>query len=597
MTLGPRDFSPPLSWLIVLCLWALCSAAMIWASWHFIAPMNFRDPDDALRLVQVRELLAGQSWFDLTQYRIHPPSGTPMHWSRIVDLPIAFVIATMTPLFGTGEAERIALIVVPLTLLLALFVIVQLICKQLGLQRRVGLLASAMLATSLPILIQFAPMRIDHHGWQILLGGVGLYGLMRAAHGWCHGGLIAGLAFAGWMQVSIEGLPYAVAAGAVLGVRTILCERSWPELRDYMLSLTAGSAILLFSTHAPADALIFWCDAMSPGFLAPLALATGGLLSARALLPFKTPGQRIAPLAVGAAAGLAGFLLLSRQCLAGPFETLDPIVYQLWYRAVLEGLPIAAQKPDLQAMIILPSLIGLFGAGAAAWSADHPARRAAWASLLAMQIAAFFVSIDVMRAMGFAHLTALPGNAWLLAVLMGKAQRLRTMTLRVALTAGTIVMTPFGAASATAAAIDDAKNVGASATTDEIPDRFQCTTWKTLRGLDALPRATLFTPLDIGAHMLVYTHHDVVATGHHRNAEGMKSVLEGLLARPDAAHALVRKTGARYLVYCAGENEVAKYAKLRPDSLIAHLMSGDVPKWLTPVAMRTGETVKVFRIG
>ena len=37
------------------------------------------------------------------------------------------------------------------------------------------------------------------------------------------------------------------------------------------------------------------------------------------------------------------------------------------------------------------------------------------------------------------------------------------------------------------------------------------------------------TMLDIGAHMLVYTHHSVDATGHHRNAEGMAEAISGLV--------------------------------------------------------------------
>ena len=45
--------------------------------------------DDAMRLVEVRDLLAGQGWFDLTQYRLSPPGGVAMHWSRLVDVPLA----------------------------------------------------------------------------------------------------------------------------------------------------------------------------------------------------------------------------------------------------------------------------------------------------------------------------------------------------------------------------------------------------------------------------------------------------------------------------------------------------------------------------
>ncbi|OYW62342.1 MAG: hypothetical protein B7Z31_01275, partial [Rhodobacterales bacterium 12-65-15] len=45
--------------------------------------------DDLMRLQQVRDWLGGQSWFDTTQYRILPPEGVSIHWSRYVDLGIA----------------------------------------------------------------------------------------------------------------------------------------------------------------------------------------------------------------------------------------------------------------------------------------------------------------------------------------------------------------------------------------------------------------------------------------------------------------------------------------------------------------------------
>ena len=168
------------------------------------------------------------------------------------------------------------------------------------------------------------------------------------------------------------------------------------------------------------------------------------------------------------------------------------------------------------------------------------------------------------------------------------------MPLRVGLTAATVIATPFGAASATAAALDN-QQVPTKAVS-QVPDRFRCTTQETLRGLDALPRATLFTPLDIGAHVLVYTHHSVVATGHHRNAEGMKEAISGLIATPEDARRIVTATGANYVALCLGENEVVKYAKREPASLIAGLRKGEHPDWLVPVPMRKGESIKVYRV-
>ncbi|TJX25432.1 MAG: GtrA family protein, partial [Mesorhizobium sp.] len=40
------------------------------------------DNDSLLQLVEVRDLLAGQGWFDLHQYRMGLEGGFVMHWSR-----------------------------------------------------------------------------------------------------------------------------------------------------------------------------------------------------------------------------------------------------------------------------------------------------------------------------------------------------------------------------------------------------------------------------------------------------------------------------------------------------------------------------------
>jgi hypothetical protein len=589
----PRSLSRTATVGVLLAIWAAVCTALLIVDWHFVGPMNFRDPDDALRLVQVRDLLNGQSWFDLTQHRIHPPTGVPMHWSRLVDLPIALVLAALKPLLGTPLAERATLLIVPLLQLLALMLLTYKLSRRLGLGKGTAFLSVAMLATSLSILIQFAPMRIDHHGPQILAGGVAMFALLNTWRRDGMAGTIAGIAMACWLQISVEGLPCAVAMGGVLAVRHMLRVDRWPDFRNYLVALTVGSTVLLFGTRYPSAALVPWCDSFSPAYLFPLALTCVTVLVTSRSTPSNEMARRALPLVLGGAVGAAAFLLLGHQCMAGPFETLPPIVYNNWFMAVKEGMPIWTQSRDLQAMIVIPAVLGLFGSMIGMRRAVCPEHRMAWASLLAMQLVSFAISLDLMRAMSFAHLLALPGNAVLLARLLGAAQRLRTMPLRVVLSAGTVVLTPFGASAAMAAALDPH---APPAQSDAVADRFRCTTYASLRGLDALPTATLFTPLDIGAHLLAYTHHSVVATGHHRNAEGMKEAISGLLATPDDARAIVTATGARYVVLCRGENEVVKYARRNPHSLIAGLIKDKHPDWLVPVAMRPGELVRVYRV-
>src|SRR5690606_33645136 len=91
----------------VALVWLLLCILLFVRGFSEIAGYQFRDPDDMLRLVQVRDLLAGQGWFDLHQYRIDGPTGTLMHWSRLVDIPLALAIGLLTPLVGSATAELV----------------------------------------------------------------------------------------------------------------------------------------------------------------------------------------------------------------------------------------------------------------------------------------------------------------------------------------------------------------------------------------------------------------------------------------------------------------------------------------------------------
>ena len=68
--------------------------------------------DDFMRLVQVKDLLAGQAWNDLAQHRLGP-AGTEMHWSRLPDVPIALVSLALSPLLGPDDALAAAALVLP----------------------------------------------------------------------------------------------------------------------------------------------------------------------------------------------------------------------------------------------------------------------------------------------------------------------------------------------------------------------------------------------------------------------------------------------------------------------------------------------------
>src|SRR6202790_1181547 len=97
--------------IMIALLWAVvvCSLA---APAIKDAVFDAMSTDDAMRLVEVRDLIAGQGWFDLMQHRLDPP-GVSMHWSRVIDAPLAALIVMLRPLTGAAGAEAVTLILWP----------------------------------------------------------------------------------------------------------------------------------------------------------------------------------------------------------------------------------------------------------------------------------------------------------------------------------------------------------------------------------------------------------------------------------------------------------------------------------------------------
>jgi hypothetical protein len=158
---------------IWLLLWLAISVVLIFTGWDNIITRSGWDPDDQLRMVQLRDFLNGQSWFDITQYRMNAPAGAPMHWSRFVELPLALVILLASPLFGQPIAEMLAGTLIPLLGLGLTALLLGQIATQLA-GRNAGIVAVVLTFLSPDIIPQFRPMRIDHHGWQILMACLAL---------------------------------------------------------------------------------------------------------------------------------------------------------------------------------------------------------------------------------------------------------------------------------------------------------------------------------------------------------------------------------------------------------------------------------------
>lgn len=569
--------------LLALLGWLLGTAVMLALFRSDIATLGFRDPDDAMRLVQIRDWIGGQAFWDVSQHRVNPPLGGPMHWSRIVDMPVAALILLFTPLLGATQAEILACVIVPLLLLggltAALFIAARRIAGPI-----VALLSVVLLLTAPSILVQFTPLRIDHHGWQILLAAIALCGATddRPARG----GIVAALALALWLQISSESLPYVALFGAAFALRHWIARDQAPRFIAFALTLGGVALPLLVLLRGPNAAMASHCDALSYVYVWPLVAFAIATLAAARLIGTATAPRRLAIAMIGGGAALATFALTGGPCLSGdPFAALGPLAYKLWYLQVMEGRPIWEQSLSMRGVILLPSLLGLAASLLAARATQGEARMR-WLLLALLLLGTTGVAMLVMRALSVAHVLALPGIAWLLIALFRRIQGMRTALVRVSGSVALALLTPVGLSALWTAL--------ASTPEPTAQKGGDCRSATLLAPLHALPPATLFAPLDLGPDILARTGHSVIGTAHHRNAVGITTVIQGFVDRPHQAHATIARTRATYLVTCNGLNELRLYAKTNPAGLAALLAKGAPPAWLEQLP--TKGPLRLYRI-
>ena len=572
----------------VMLIWlGLCLVSLV-VNARSIIDIVFPDPDDLLRLLQVRDWIGGQSWFDVHQYRINPPSGAAMHWTRLIDPPIAALILALRPVLGQHLAELVAMTAVPLLTLGCVIALVARFARRMF-TPEVALFACLVTAVSVPVLHQLRPMRIDHHGWQIVMALIALNAAFSENPR--KGGALAGLALAFWLTISIEGLPMAAAFMGLFALRWLRDWRASAWLSWGMAGLAAGSIGFWLLGHHPAELALEYCDAVSAAHLALLGIAAAGcVLAARLQAPQMW--QQLFALGLAAAGGLAAAAWLAPQCARGDtFAALDPVVRQFWYLRIHEGLPIWHQPIDIAVQILglpLLALVSLFLA-----SQRETGLRWIKAEYALLVIAALAVAVLVERASAVAATFAAPAAAALVRRWLDRAGTLASPGRRLVLTLAALVAL---APAIPVAAVVNLVEPEQRALNQQVRKSAKCELAKNLRGVNALPPAYFLSTLDTGPSLLYASHHRIVASGHHRSSAAMRDVIDAFRGTPEQAHAIISRRGIAYVAYCPGLYEPMMYVAEAPDGLMARLERNEVPAWLEPVALKDVNGLKVYRV-
>lgn len=578
-------------WKVFILCWAAVSALLIWLMKGHMANLYFRDPDDALRLVEVRDWISGQSWFDVTQYRVNPPTGGPMHWWRLLDVPIAFGIVVLAPALGQHGAEIVTLSVYPL-LLLGLFLFVMgRIGAQMGGSVIAGL-TTVYAGTQFYTVNQFAPLRIDHHGWQLILATL-LFGLFLRAPT-RRTMLLSGVVLAAYLCISLEALPYAVLFG-IIPAFGYLRNADTAKPLTFLLAGVAGAALFLtISTRGLDPFLHSACDALTLPYLA--AICTSAILFP--LLNRLLPGGvvwRIVTLAFVGIAGLVTAIAIAPQCSNGPFGQLDPLVYEIWYLNIAEGQPILQRDIGIILAALLPSLFAMIGYAIGWRKAQDDIGRRKRAVALWLTFGSMLVSLFVTRGMYVANAFAAPGGALLLLNVFRRARAVNHTLARICATLATAVLIPLIPAGLLSAAAGYSQNLNNKLSPADEAEA-SCREPARAKPLMQLPRSLLFAPIDLSPSILVETDHSVTVTGHHRNGIELKRTLTAFTRSIRRAQDAIIGSGADYLVYCPDAAEMKLYSEIQEHGLLEQLERGDTPAWLSPVLIPKDRGYRIYRI-
>jgi hypothetical protein len=577
---------PPLALVTVI------SALLIYAVQAWLdagQPAPSVDNDDIVRLTMVRDFLAGQAWYDNMLYRLGV-DGTAMHWSRLVDAPIALLVL-IGNWFAPNAGEAFAAHAWPAILfclgLTGFAVAVRRIAPQAGLLP--GIISGAL---GLSMAGKFETGSFDHHNVQQLLSiwliAMACAGARPARDGW-----VAGILAASMLAVGIETLPLLAGFGVALGISWLFNFGHDPVFfRRFGQSLGLSALVLFVLLVPPSRYLTTSCDAYS-AFHLTLAVSGGAALAALTshILTARRFGERLACLALSGAVVIGLLGILFPACVSNPLGELPPLVLSQWLNHVQEAQSsfAMAQKNPWQVATVL-GMAGL-ALSVSLWHVAANRARAAYLIMFSAIAAAFAVTLWQFRGyILLVPLSALALTAWpaLMAQTAGLLPALKRalawlsaciLSWQVVAVMFMILLEPSSAPAA-----------------KPLTPVQNCLAKEAYSGLAQLEPGLVFGVTNSGPSVLAFTHHRTLAGPYHRNPQGILRSIEAMIGTPAQAQAIIREMRADLVIACVQGREDTGYAKTSPNGFMAGLLRGETPDFLEPVQASANDPLRIWRV-
>jgi len=576
-----RAIASPIAWCLLVTI-------------DFILTANLRgvvdglgDPDDAVRLLSVRDLLHGAPWFDTTLPRIGAPVALVSHWSRFIDAPLALLIGGLTPVLGVDRAELITRIVWPAILLFVLLLIVVRDAHRRG-GAWAAVVALVLAMTSITATVQFSPGRIDHHNAMILCTIGGLLCFERSAAdrraGWIAGVLLGLALVVGYEPIALIVPAFAIAAAiGVWNGDTAAAARA-------MSAAAITMSMALAATMRSSRWMPIRCDAMAINVPLAVACCAIGLWWID-----RTRYGRIGRFAIAgtsAIVAVALFAALEPACLRGPFAQVSPEVHRLWLDHVMETKSVFAivesNAPLGWSFIVFTVL------GAAAQIVEARRRPGSGAALGAgITVLAFVLGCWQVKLMPYASWRA----ATALAVFVAHLGGVHRFSVDVTRVAAACLVSQAAWMLAFAPASGPSRGSADRAAADDVAIAGRCLDVRSFSPLSRLAPGLVASDLELGPYIAVTTDHRVVAAPYHRLEAGILANHAILTSPPQEAVLKIHELGVNYVAVCqaiAGRQQAIE--AIIPDSLEARLLRNEPVAFLDELTTDISAPIRVWRV-
>ncbi len=552
-----------------------------------------------MRLAQVRDLMAGQGWFDLMQYRLGFEGGTSVHWSRFIDLPIVGLIWFFSIFLPVASAETATMVVWPLALAGVLLWVMQRAIIRFG-GKPAEAFGMIFMVLAISASKKFDPGSLDHHNVQLIVVAIVLMAMMSNTGG-LKSGIIAGLASAFGIAVGFEVLLFIATIALFIALKWVWVGKpAQQETFGFSLAFGAGLLGAILIMQPDFSTTSFRCDALGFDIVLPGVIGAFGLMIiARTSSGAALMWRALWVLGLGIVVLLTA-IFFTPACLSNPLGQLYPDVARHWLGRISEAqtlLHSVKSNGKNFGLLFVPIIVVIYTIILARDKA-----KTARAIVLAMVItAAFAMTMYQIRGLYFMLvLCAVPISA-ILGQLYTRYKATESARIGVFVIAVLIISIPDAWS---------AVYLGTSQLLAKPPEPVEtftvnfdnkgrlsaCFSPDATRVLTELPPGFIIAGTDLGAGFINVTQHRVLGSNFHRGQDGILAGLQFAWADLAMAEEMLREWGAEYVVFCQNDWLPMRVGYKNPEGIWPRLYHNDVPDFLSRISENPDDMLQIFAI-